>query len=311
MARYRLRLRRPRFDGSRTPLVRREQGAARLVLLALGAGLLVLPIWWWTTQTRDGQRIADLILHGRVLAEAEARRAASDALAYVSLASAAIVAACLAFVGAVRGGVAMALMVVIAIGGANATTQLLKDQLERPDLLGPSAYAVGNSFPSGHVTLVTSILLAAILVVPRGLRTWTAAIAALVSSVAGASTMILGWHRLADVVGGMLISLAWASIVTAALVMLQGRMPRRTWGRGRGGAVTGVALLLAGVLVGIGLVALMVDVLDQRSLEGILAEGSFSPRTLAAAIAVATGSSLVVFAGYVWAMRGVAFEAPR
>jgi membrane-associated phospholipid phosphatase len=310
MRRYRMRLRRPGFSGVRTPVERPSQSSRRLLLLGLASAALAVPVWYWTTQTVDGQRVADIVLYGRVLAGSGARSAASDTLATVSLASAAVVAVGLAALGFVRGGLGLATAVFVFVTGANVTSQLLKEVLERPNLLGRAAYAVGNSFPSGHVTLVASLGLACILVAPRSLRTPVSIVVALMLAAVGVSTIMAGWHRLADVIGGILIALAWASIVTAALVRAQGWMPRRTWGRGRGGSVTTLAGIAGSIVIVAGTVALAFTALDPTALGEAVERGTLSPPSFAAALVVALGSAVVACAGFVWALRGVAVESP-
>ena len=311
MRRYRMRLRRSRPRDSRTPVVLPSHSARRLALLGLGAGALVVPIWAWTTQTVEGQRLADLVLYGRAMATPAVMGAASETLATISLASAAVAALGLVSLGLVRGGFGLATATLILIAGANVTTQVLKTLLERPNLLGHDAYATGNSFPSGHVTLVASLGFACILVVPRRLRTPVVILVSIVVAVVGVSTITAGWHRLADVVGAVLIALAWASIVTAALVRAQGWMPRRTWGIGHGGWATRLAGLAgAGVIVA-GIISLVVAALEPAPLRDAAAAGGPEPRTFVAALVVTLGSALVAFAAYEWAMRGVALEAPR
>jgi membrane-associated phospholipid phosphatase len=310
MRRYRMRLRRPRFTGVRTPVVLPSHSARRLLVLGMGSAALLVPLWAWTTQTVDGQRVADLILYGRAVADAVVRSAASETLAAVGLASAGAVAVGLGVLGFIRGGIGLAAATFVFVAGANVTTQVLKDALERPNLLGGAAYALGNSFPSGHVTLVASLGLAAILVAPRRLRTPVAIVAALVVAVIGVSTIMAGWHRLADVVGGMLVALAWASIVTAVLVRVQGWMPRRTWVLGRAGSVTTIAGLAGAMVFAAGLVALTATLLDPVPLRDAVDAGRAEPRAFAGALVVTLGSALVACAGFVWALQGVAVESP-
>ena len=309
MPRYRLRLRRPRFRGVRTPVLLPGQSARRLALLGLGAAVLVAPLWLLTTQTIEGQRVADLILYGRVLADPAAREIAVEALATVSIAAAGITTLGLATLGLVRGGFGLAIASLVLIGGANVTTVLLEALLVRPNLLGSAAYATGNSFPSGHVALVASLGFAAILVVPRRLRTPVAILVSALVAVVGLSTITAGWHRLADVVGAILISLAWASIVTAVLVLAQGWMPRRTWGTGLGGPATTLTGIAGAVVIAVGITALLVTALDPAPLTDAIAVGTSEPRTFTAALITALGSALVACAGYVWTMRGVALES--
>ncbi len=304
------RLRRPSFRGIRTPVVTPRQSAARLAVLGLVSAALVGPLWLATTQTEAGQRIADLILYGRTSAAPLVLGAARDTLATISLAMGVIATLGLATLALARGGPALIAAVVALIAGANATTQLLQGSLDRPDLLAGAAYAIGNSFPSGHVTLVASLALAALLIVPRELRTTAAVIVAVVIAAVGTSTITAGWHRLADVLGAILISLAWAALATSVLVVVQGWMPRRTWRRGLGAgastaaAFAGAAALLAGAL------GLAVVIADSAPLSTLAEPGPPAARTFVAAVSISAGVACLAVAALVWAMRGVALELP-
>lgn len=303
-------LRRPRLRGIRTPVVTAQGSARRLALLAILSSALVAAVWVGTTQTVAGQQIADMILYGRVAADPAVLGAATETLTAVSLAFAATAALGLFILALARGGFGLATAVVVLLAGANLTAQGLKLLLERPNLLGDVAYTTGNSFPSGHVTIVSSLGLACVLVMPRRVRTAVAVGAATLIAAVGVSTMIAGWHRLADVEGAILISLAWASLVTAVLVYAQGWMPRRTWGRGLGGPAMTIAGAAGAVGVIAGAVGIIVVGVDPTPLAELVATGALGPRTFVAALAIAAGTSLIGCASYVWAMRGVAFELP-
>ena len=284
--------------------------SGRLAVLGILSAILVAAAWLGTTQSVIGQQIADMILYGRVASDPAVVGAATDALTTVSLAF--VVTAALGLLGLAiaRGGFGLAAALFVLLAGANLTTQALKLLLERPDLLAGAAYATGNSFPSGHVAVVSSLALASILVVPRRGRTVVAVTGAAMIATVGVSTMIAGWHRLADVEGAIFISLAWASFVTAILVSTRGWMPRRTWGRGLGGPpmrVVGAVGVLAVIAGTIGIVVIGVD---PTPLAELLASNTIAPRTFVAALAIAAGTSLIGCAGYVWALRGVAFELP-
>ena len=307
---YVMRLRRPSFRGQRTPVATMGQSARRLVLLGLGSALLAAPVWAGTTQTFTGQRLADLILYGRFAADPTVSGAASETLATVGLAFVATAAIGLLTLALARGGFGLMAAVFVILGGANVTSQLLQDLLERPNLIGTASYAYGNSFPSGTVTLAASLGFATILVAPRGLRVLVAIGATVLTAAVGLSTITTGWHRLADVVGAILISLAWAGIVTAVLVRAQGWMPRRTWGHGFGGSATTVAGIIGFLAVVAGAVGLGVALVDPAPLGDLIRVRATTPESFFGALAIAAGTSLIASAGYVWAMRGIALEQP-
>lgn len=109
-----------------------------------------------------------------------------------------------------------ALGAVVIVGGANVTTQLLKRELiDRPDL--DVGYAMENSLPSGHTTVVLSLVVAALLVAPHGLRLALASAGALIVTVTGASTVVAEWHRPSDVLAALLVVPIWAALVVLVL----------------------------------------------------------------------------------------------
>lgn len=90
----------------------------------------------------------------------------------------------------------------------------------RPDLNDPVSSARGNSFPSGHSMSATvcygALLLAfATLLTRRRQRRATAAAVALVAGI-GFSRLALGVHFVTDVLGGIVLGLAWLVASVAA-----------------------------------------------------------------------------------------------
>jgi membrane-associated phospholipid phosphatase len=288
-----------------------RQSALRLTGVGIGSAVLVAPLWYLTTQTETGQRIADLILFGRIQAAPEVIGAARDTLATVTLVMAVIAALGLGTLALARGGPGLLAAVGAGLVGANGTAQLLQSWLGRPNLLGDAAYAVGNSFPSGHTALVASLGFASLLVVPRALRTPAAILVAVAIAAVGTSTIVAGWHRLADVVGAILIALAWTTVPGALLVVGQGWMPRRTWRRGLGGAATGSAAFIGAATMLAGGAGLAVAVVLPAPLAESLAAGEGTARTFVAAVTISAGAGFVAVAALLWALRGVALELPR
>ena len=287
-----------------------RESAGRLVVLGLGSAAAVVAFWVGTTQTLDGQRIADMILYGRLASDTVLIGAANETLATMSLAFVALAAFGFGTIALGLGGIRLATAIIVLIGGANLTTQTLKQLLDRPNLLGDLAYATGNSFPSGHVTLASSLGLAAILVVPRRLRIPVALGAAILIAAVGISTIITGWHRLADVEGAILISLMWASLVTAILALVQGWVPRRTWGRGLAGRITNLVGAAGVVAVVVGAIGVVFAIVDPTPFAYLIDAGSAAPGLFTAALVIVVGTSVISCAAFVRAMLGVALERP-
>jgi membrane-associated phospholipid phosphatase len=108
-----------------------------------------------------------------------------------------------------------------AIGSSllNNAIKLAVDRA-RPHLADPVATAGGKSFPSGHAQAAIVgygvLVLVLLPVIPRRLRSWFIALAALLVLTIGFSRIALGVHYLSDVIGGFLIGGVWLLLMTAA-----------------------------------------------------------------------------------------------
>ena len=100
----------------------------------------------------------------------------------------------------------------VLVGAAAVTsTYLLKHYLiVKPDL--DVQEALSNSAPSGHTTFAAAAGAALFLAAPRFLRPTVALCSALATCLTGASTIINGWHRPADVVTAILVTAIWTVV---------------------------------------------------------------------------------------------------
>lgn len=101
----------------------------------------------------------------------------------------------------------------------------------RPEFESQIAHALGKSFPSGHAMSSTvvygALLLAFLPVVPRRRRLYVVgAYVALVLAIA-ATRLMLGVHFLSDVVGGIVLGLAWLAASVAAFRIWRDERGRR------------------------------------------------------------------------------------
>jgi len=117
----------------------------------------------------------------------------------------------------VRRRLDLALGALVAIGGANLTTRMLKyDLFPRFDLgQGP----IGR-LPSGHTTVALSIALAAVIVAPSAWR-WAVAMGVSATATLVGVALVLGrFHRISDVIAAVFVCVGWAAagLLTAALV---------------------------------------------------------------------------------------------
>lgn len=100
---------------------------------------------------------------------------------------------------------------VLVAAAAVTSTYLLKHYLiVKPDL--GVQEALSNSAPSGHTTFAAAAGAALFLAAPRFLRPTVALCAAFTTCLTGASTIINGWHRPADVVTAILVTAIWTVV---------------------------------------------------------------------------------------------------
>jgi hypothetical protein len=184
-------------------------------------------------QTEWGQRADNAAIRGRTV-DSAVQHAVRSTLDTVSVGSAALATFALMVAALLRRRPRLAVGVAILVVGANVTTQLLKDTLTRPDLLGPDVpRATIATFPSGHSTVAMALALALVLVVPARLRVTVGVAGIAYALVVGAATLTGAWHRPSDVLAAYLVTLAWAAGVSAWLVV-----PRAAAAAGPAGPVT-------------------------------------------------------------------------
>ncbi|HEY6758527.1 MAG TPA: hypothetical protein VI318_03520, partial [Baekduia sp.] len=142
---------------------------AALAVLALASAIGVLLGYALWVRTRAGQHLDPDAFDGRGIS-ADARHAAGTLISTISIGSLALAIGFLATLALVRHRRTLALVAIVASGGAVLTSELLKLVVfERPPLL-PSARPFHNSYPSGHTTIAYAVSIAATIVAPPRLR---------------------------------------------------------------------------------------------------------------------------------------------
>jgi hypothetical protein len=242
-----------------------------LVALAVASVVVLAVLYLLAVQTERGQRADNAAIRGRTI-DSAVQHAVQSTLDTVSVGSAAVATFALMVAALLRRRPRLAVGVAILVLGANVTTQVLKETLTRPDLLGSGVLRPNvSTFPSGHSTVAMSLALALVLVMPARLRVSVGVAGIAYAVVVGAATLTGAWHRPSDVLGAYLVTLAWAATVSAWLVV-----PRASAG-GPGGAVTTdrtppaldwiVFVLIALVIVAA--IAMGVDVIHDAELDKI------------------------------------------
>lgn len=169
------------------------------------AGIYILFV-----RTTVGQLVGEGALREAELHETGISSGLQDFLDLLPLISAVIAAAVILFVTLARRRWSAAAVAVAAAIGANLTTQVLKEVLQRPELGVQTLDS--NSLPSGHATLAASSAAAVFLVVAPRWRPAAAAIGGSYAVIAGAATLINLWHRPADVMAAFLVVGAWTAV---------------------------------------------------------------------------------------------------
>ena len=126
----------------------------------------------------------------------------------------------------------VALAVGLVMGMAPLTAELLKPLLAHPhaQIYGDEISAA--SWPSGHASAATALVMCAVLVTPQRLRPTVALLGAMFAAAVGFSLVLLAWHLPSDVVGGYLVGTLWAALAVAGLRMAETRsLSRRLGGR--------------------------------------------------------------------------------
>lgn len=280
------------------------------MLVSAGGVAISLATYSVTVGTRTGQLVGELILGGRP-ADAATVAGAEQVLEFASRVSVALGIVIVGLLAVFQRRPRLALTAGATVVGANITTQLLKQVvLDRSDLLGGLFYPLANSFPSGHATAAASLAVALLLVLPPLLRAPALIISALVVALVGISTLIAGWHRMADAVGGVFVATAWAAGLAAILAWRRGIevVGGRTAEFGRISAT--FPLLAGGAMVILGGVAYAIAAADPLEVLLSLAERGGSPALFGVGVVITVGTTLVALGALAWALRDIRLD-PR
>ncbi|MEO8851339.1 MAG: phosphatase PAP2 family protein [Allobranchiibius sp.] len=221
--------------------------AGMLALAVVSLALLALVL----VRTRTGSRYdhdAEWALGGPpwLFYNIEAR------LRQVSVAAVGVVGLLLAGIAVLRRRVGLALGILVLIGGATVTTQLLKSQVIQA-LPGN----LTNSMPSGHATVGISLSLAALIALPVAWQLFVLPACAAIGFFFGAGTVIGHWHHPGDVLAALAVCLAWAAAALGVAHVIDNRRPARLRPAGPHRVGPDLALTLWLVLGGISLVCLL------------------------------------------------------
>jgi membrane-associated phospholipid phosphatase len=127
----------------------------------------------------------------------------------------------------VRRGARAAVVAFATVATTVAASEILKTVLIRPPWLDDA----GNSFPSGHVSAVAALVVAAVCSLPAHRRRFAVVAGGLAVSVTALATVSHGWHRPSDVVASGLLAVCAAAGSAVGSATLEHRSPTGQSGR--------------------------------------------------------------------------------
>jgi len=209
----------PRSDEA--PVGRAASAWAPMLALAISAAVLAA-MYWLFVRTPDGQRV-DEAARLRVGAPSGTRHLIAQVLGDVSIGMVALGLFVCVVIALLRGQRLVAASAVVLVAGANLTTQVLKNSVfSRPDY----GHWTSNSLPSGHTTVVTSLVLALLLVAPAIGRGPAAFAGTAAITLTGVGTIVAAWHRPSDVIAAIAICLGWGAFMLMVIGWAHPARPR-------------------------------------------------------------------------------------
>jgi membrane-associated phospholipid phosphatase len=229
----------------------RARIALALVAAALGVGALAAT--YAVAFATDAGRRADARIFNRIGRGDDSalrkfgHRVGGDRLNVIAAGGVVLGAALLAVLSLLEKTRLRGIFVLLLIGGAFVTTEVIKPPLgDWGRRLAPDRVAT-DAFPSGHATLAMAIVLAAVMALPLRRALITLCAAAL-ATLLGLLIVVGGLHPPSDVVGGYLVAGIWAALLTPLVRPLE---RRASTDRRERRALSGVglgALTLVGVV---------------------------------------------------------------
>jgi|SRR5690625_890531 len=182
--------------------------------ITLATSIIALVALIIYSQSTKGGQDRDQAAMEAIDADGDTVRELLSWLGYVSIGSTALALVVCIGLALLRHRYAAAIGAAVIVAGANVTTQVLKQLvIERKDF----GHLSVPSLPSGHTTVVISLVLAALLVAPHGTRFLITFIGSILATLVGASTVVAGWHRPSDVLAALLVAFAWGALTTLTL----------------------------------------------------------------------------------------------
>jgi hypothetical protein len=209
-----------------------RRGTTNLIL-ALSAATGLIATYVVAVRTGRGQTLDYRALRGQVVQPRPIQRVASGLLGTISVVSLGAVTTLLVALAAFRGRRLLGVAVGAIVAGSVISTELLKHSLYRPLLSVQFGNEIVNTLPSGHSTVALSVVVAAVVVVPRRFQALIALLGSAYSIGIGIATVVARWHRPSDVVAATFMVAVWAFAGLFVLSRLGGvgTAPDAAWSR--------------------------------------------------------------------------------
>jgi membrane-associated phospholipid phosphatase len=231
-----------------------------LVVLASFELVALVVLWRVFVQSAHGQLLDTVALTGNSIGRTRIENFVDTVLKTISVLSMVIATAVIGFIALIRRRIAVAFGAMLLVFGANVTTQVLQQVIDRPQLgIDPERAAAGNSLPSGHATIAASVAIALIFVLPARVRGVAAFVGAVSAAVVAVATLSAGWHRPSDAVAALLVVGAWACVAGLVIVAVQGEHGSVDYGPRNRFAVYMLVVAGVGLLVGAGIALALTD----------------------------------------------------
>ncbi len=191
---------------------------ALLVVAGLGLRVLSRP-----AAGLDLRLVTDWATHRSAVATAAAHAVSLLGRSWLLIPLTAVFGLALARPLRLRGLRGLAWAPLVAVLGADALQNVVKGLVDRPrPPVAHLEHVTGSSFPSGHATESTAVLVALVGLAwarwpTRGARIAVASCGALMCAAIAASRVYLGVHYPTDVAAGIVLGAAWGTAAVAGL----------------------------------------------------------------------------------------------
>lgn len=205
----------------------------RPVLFHLLVGLAILGVltvggYAFFVLTRWGQEFDYISFRGHLDVVPQVTKWSERLLALVNWGTLLVASGGLSVVALIRRRYLLGALAFVAIFCAISGTASFKKHLPRPSIGGPTFQEweglINESYPSGHTTFATILVLAFILVSAPRFRPWVACGAGLIATIFGFSVIFVGGHRPADPMGAILWSTFCMAAAAALTLRAQGKL---------------------------------------------------------------------------------------